>query len=98
MIGATFTPTGIPAFASVSMARMRRSGVATNGSIARAFSGSQKGTLSVTLSLAVRWSSWRMSTSRSISGALVMTATGFRYSAQTSRQPRVSLSDASSGW
>ena len=36
--------------------------------------------------------------SRSMSGDLVMMPTGFWYSAQTSRQPRVSRYDASSGW
>ena len=39
----------------------------------------------------------RRSRSRSTSGALVVTITGLRYSAQTSRQPRVSRSEASSG-
>ena len=38
MMGATMTPTRIPALASLSMVRTRRAGVATKGSIARACS------------------------------------------------------------
>ncbi len=36
--------------------------------------------------------------SRSMSGDLVMMPAGFAVSTQTSRQPRVSRYDASSGW
>ena len=97
-MGATLTPTRMPAAASRSMIWSRRRGVATHGSMARATSWSWKGRLTVTLRLACRSSSWRTSRSRSMIGDLVMTPTGFRYSAQTSRQPRVSRSDASSGW
>ena len=54
MIGATLTPTEIPARASVSMTRSRRAGVGTYGSMARAFSGSQNGMLTVTCDAATR--------------------------------------------
>ena len=43
--GATLTPTSSPAAASRAIVLMRRCGVATNGSIARALSWSQNGTL-----------------------------------------------------
>ena len=90
MIGATITPTSIPAFASLSIVRMRRAGVVTNGSIARAFVSSQKGQLTAIEKRALRVSSWNTSMSRSTSGAFVMIPTGCRYSAHTSRHPRVS--------
>ena len=48
MIGATLTPTSIPAAASRAIVLIRRCGVATNGSIARALSGSQNGTDTLT--------------------------------------------------
>ncbi len=89
MIGATITPTLTPARASRSMVRMRRAGVVTKGSMARAFASFQKGTLTITESRATRDSSWSTSMSRSMRGAFVMMPTGLRYSAQTSRQPRV---------
>ena len=54
MIGATMTPTRKPAPASRSMVRMRRAGVVTNGSMARAFASSQKGTLIITEKRATR--------------------------------------------
>jgi hypothetical protein len=98
MTGAMLTPTRMPAAASRSTIWSRLRGVATPGSMARARSWSWKGRLMATLSLASRASCWSTSTSRSTIGDLVMMPTGFRKSAQTSRQPRVSRSDASSGW
>ena len=97
MTGATITLTGMPAEASLAMVSSRRAGEATQGSRARARTGSRKGR--VTVAEAAPWEARaeRRSTSRSTSGALVVTITGFRYSAQTSRQPRVSRSEASSG-
>jgi hypothetical protein len=89
MTGAVMTPTGMPAAARRSMVRTRRSGVATQGSMARAFSRSQNGMETITPTRDVRCSAISTSMSRSMSGALVITETGLRYSAQTSRQPRV---------
>ena len=54
IIGATFTPTSSPAAASLAIVWMRRSGDATNGSIARALSGSQSGIEMVTDTRATR--------------------------------------------
>ena len=53
MIGAIITPTGMPAFASRSTVSSRRLGVATTGSIARAFSSFQNGMLTITRAPAV---------------------------------------------
>ena len=98
MIGATFTPTEIPARASFSITRSRRAGAGTYGSMARAFSGSQNGMLTVTCAEATAVRLASTSTSRSTSADLVMMAAGFARSTHTSRQPRVSRYDASSGW
>ena len=46
--GATLTPTSSPAAASRAIVLSRRCGVATNGSMARALSGSQNGTDTLT--------------------------------------------------
>ncbi len=95
--GATLTPTSRPAAASRAIVLIRRCGVATNGSIARALSGSHSGTDTLTPTRATCASRESTSRSRSMSGALVMMPTGLRYSAHTSRQRRVSRYDASSG-
>ena len=76
----------MPACARRFIVCMRRCGVATYGSMARAFSTSQNGML---IGHAARDAYARepdsTSTSRSISGALVMISTGLWYSAQTSQ-------------
>jgi len=90
VIGATITPTGMPALASRSMAWMRRFGVATPGSMARDSSGSQMGMLMATCTDASRCNCQSTSRSRSTRGALVTMATGLR----NSRRPEGSCGSA----
>lgn len=80
MMGATLTPTSMPA-ASRRRVRTRRRGVATCGSKARACFGSQNGTLMVTPSAVTCARLLSTSTSGSMRGALVMMCTGLRYPA-----------------
>ena len=98
MIGAHITPTGTPAFASVSITRSRRSGAGAHGSIARASSASANASDTLTWQPASRASSANSATSRSTSALFEITPTGLRYSRQTSRHARVSPSCASTGW
>ena len=77
IIGATFTPTEMPAAASVSITRSRRAGVGTYGSMARACSASQNGMLTVDVRRGHLRQRLSTSMSRSISGDLVMMPTGF---------------------
>ncbi len=98
MTGATITPTGTPAFASVSIACSRRFGVEARGSSTRASSGSSVGIERCAEQAPSAASSMKRSTSRVIRWFLVITLTGLRASTSTSRQRRVMRSLRSIGW
>ena len=97
-IGAAITPTGTPAAASRAIASSRRRGLPARGSMVRAISGSR--VVIETETTAARWpaSSASRSASRATRALLVMTPTGLRASASTSRHRRVISSFLSTGW
>ncbi len=98
MIGEIEMPVEMPASDNRAMASNRLRLAGACGSTWRATSSSANGMLKYTLIQAS--SCRRLSTSRSrcTRTPFVMMATGLRYSAQTSRQARVSSNDASIGW
>jgi hypothetical protein len=98
MIGAVITPARMPASRSLAIASMRFSGWEARGSSLRASSPSRVVTDSATDTARFSASRRRMSMSRSTRAFLVMTPTGQRASASTSRQPRVISSFFSIGW
>ncbi len=98
MTGPIMTPTGTPARARAAIASSRRSGRAARGSMRRASSGSSVVTEKRTWAAPCRASSAKRSASRATSADLVIAETGFRNSANTSRQRRVIPSRPSTGW
>jgi hypothetical protein len=98
MIGATMTPTGMPAAASFSTASSRRFGMDVRGSITRCSFSSR--VVMDRLTASRRWAPGPDSTSMSrvTRWFFVMMAAGLRNSASTSRQPRVMRSLRSTGW
>ncbi|MNR06865.1 hypothetical protein D3C85_1229600 [compost metagenome] len=98
MIGATLTPTGIPASVSSRMVRSRRAGVAARGSSVRAMPASS--VVIVTAPTASRLAAMgaSKSISRSISDDFVISATGWSVSCNTSNRLRVMRCSRSMGW
>ena len=97
IIGATITPTGIPAARSCLTASKRASGEDVRGSSTRCNFGSSDVMEMFTAAASNFASSCKRSTSRVTRRFFVMIATGLRNLASTSRQPRVIRSCFSTG-
>ena len=90
-------PVGMPASDNRAIASNRLRLVGACGSTRRATSSSAKGMLKYTLTQASCCNRFKRSRSRITKIPFVMRATGFRYSAQTSKQARVNSNEASMG-
>jgi len=96
--GDTLTPTGMPALASFSIVRRRRSGAAARGSITRASAGSRVVMDTYTAARRSAAIGAIRSMSRSTPALLVISENGWRKSRQTSSTWRVMPSLRSAGW
>ena len=96
--GATLTPTGMPASASVRMVRRRRCGAAARGSSRRVSFASSEVMVTYTAARPCAAMGASRSMSRSTPLPLVTMASGWRVSLSTCSTPRMRRSSRSTGW